>query len=423
MGPNSFLTTDWFSMTMLRLLTNPLEVTMFLNTRFNKDFQKEFAVGATVNIKYPPQFLIRDGMTWTPIGISEIQTVVNCDQAFGVDFTWTDLEAALNLERGDDRISDLYIRGPLAQIAQEWDSRSAFFCKNNLNNIVGVLGTNPTTFQAYSNAARQRVVEMAGDVPGKNGIIIPPSVNTSLAAPAAGTTAQFHPGDEISRQYKKGFIGVQAGYSWHESMSLYDHTAGTWAGAVTVNGAGQSGNSLTITATAGDTFLIGDVVGIGAVFNANPRTRRRTNSAFTKTVVITADLTAAGGGADVINFTPAIYGPGSPYQNVTGLPLNGATLTLFPGTVSPNGLTGKNGLLLNGGGSTDAAAITIVNVPLELPKNEQIARQQRHPETGMGVRLVKFWDPVESRMGWRFDTLGGYGILYNDSCGCRLLSA
>lgn len=417
---NNFLTTDWFSMTMLRLLVNPLEVTQYLGTRFNKDYQQPFAVGATVNIKYAPAFVIRDGMSWTPTAIQEIQTTVNCDQAFGVDFQWTDLEAVLSLERGDDRINTFYIEGPLAQMAQEWDSRSALFCYQNANNIAGVLGTDPTTFQTYSNAARQRVVEMAGDVPGKSGIIIPPSVNTSLVA-AVSTT--FNPTDEISRQFKKGVIGMQAGYTWHESMSLYDHTAGTWSGAVTVNGAGQSGNSLTITATAGDTFLVGDVFGIASVYKVNPRTRRRTNVTYTATFCVTANLTAVGGGTDVVNFTPAIYGPGSPYQNVTALPGNGAALTLFPGTTSPNGKSGKNGLLIHGGGSQDVSAMFIVNVPLELPKNEQIARQARHPKTGMAVRLVKFWDPRESRMGWRFDTLGGYGIGYNDSCIVRLLSA
>lgn len=421
MGPNSFLTTDWFSMLMLRLLVNPLEVTQYLGTRFNSDYQKPFAVGQTVNIKYAPAFVIRDGMTWTPQGIQEIQTVVNCNQAFGVDFQWSDLEAVLSLERGDDRINTYYVEGPLAQIAQEWDSRSALFVYQNANNIAGVLGTDPTSYQTYSNAARQRVVEMAGDVPGKSGIIIPPSVNTSLVAATATT---FNPADEISRQYKKGVIGMQAGYGWHESMSLYDHTAGTWAGAVTVSGAGQSGNSLTVTATAGDTFLIGDVIGLPTgSYNANPRTRRRTNSTYVKTVCITQNLTAAGGGADIINFTPALYGPGSPYQNVTALPANGGALTLFPGTASPNGKTGKNGLLMHGGGSQEVSGMFIVNVPLELPKNEQIARQARHPKTGMAVRLVKFWDPIESRMGWRFDTLGGYGIGYNDSCVVRLLGA
>ena len=421
MGPNTFLTTDWFSMTMLRLLVNPLEVTTFLNTRFNKDYQQPFAVGSTVNIKYPPQFVIRNGMSWTPQGIQEIQTTVACNQAFGVDFQWSDLEQALDVERGDDRQTELYIRGPLAQMAQEWDSRSALFCTQNLNNITGTLGTDPTSLQAYASAARQRIVEMAGVVNGKSGIVIPPSVNTSLVAALSNT---FNPVDEISKEFKKGVIGMSQGYSWHESMSLYDHTAGTWAGAVTVSGGGQSGNSLVITATAGDTFNVGDVIGLGGCYNVNPRTRRRTNSTTTKTVCITVALTAAGGaGADTLNFTPALYGPGSPYQNIDALPLNGATLTLFPGTALPNGKTGKNGLLLNGGGSTEAAAVAIVCVPLELPKNEQIARQQRHPETGMAVRLVKFWDPVESRMGWRFDSLGGYGILYNDSCGVRMLSA
>lgn len=407
-------------MTMLRLLVNPLEVTMYLGTRFNKDYQQPFAVGQTVNIKYAPAFVIRDGMTWTPQGIQEIQTTVNCNQAFGVDFQWTDLEAALQLERGDDRINTFYIEGPLDQMAQEWDSRSALFCYQNANNITGVLGTDPTSLQTYAAAARQRVVEMAGAVPGKSGIIIPPAVNTSLVAAFAST---FNPTDEISRQYKKGVIGMAQGYSWHESMSLYDHTAGTWAGAVTVNGAGQSGNTLTITATAGDTFLTGDVVGLQSVYKVNPRTRRRTNSTYTATLCITQDLTAAGGGVDVINFTPALYGPGSPYQNVTALPSNGATLTLFPGTTSPNGKVGKNGLLMHGGGQQEVSGMFIVNVPLELPKNEQIARQARHPKTGMAVRLVKFWDPVESRMGWRFDSLGGYGIGYNDSCIVRLLSA
>ncbi len=422
MGPNTFLTTDWFSMTMLRLLVNPLEVTTFLNTRFNKEYTQPFAVGAIVNIKYKPRFIIRNAMHWTPQGIQEIQTTVNCNQAFGIDFQWNDLEAALTVERGDDRISDLYIRGPLEQLAQEWDSRSALFSMQNMNNISGVLGTDPTSFATYSNAMRQRMVEMAGVVGGKSGIIIPPSVNTSLVN-AVSTT--FNPADEISREFKKGIIGMQGGYDWHESMSLYDHTAGTWGGAgVVVFGGGQSGNSLIVTATAGDTFNVGDVIGIGGCYNVNPSTRRRTNSTYTKTVCITQALTAAGGaGADTLNFTPALYGPGSPYQNIDALPLNNAVLTLFPGTASPNGKTGKNGLLLNGGGSTDAGAIAIINVPLDIPLNQQIARQQRHPDTGMAVRLVKFWDPIESVMGWRFDTLGGYGVLFNDSCGGRLLGA
>jgi hypothetical protein len=43
---------------------------------------------------------------------------------------------------------------------------------------------------------------------------------------------------------------------------------------------------------------------------------------------------------DVINFLPAIYGPGSQYQNVDALAAAGAALTLWPGTAAPSGKVG-----------------------------------------------------------------------------------
>ena len=36
--------------------------------------------------------------------------------------------------------------------------------------------------------------------------------------------------------FKEGFIGELANAKMYESQSLYTHTAGTWAGAVTVTG-------------------------------------------------------------------------------------------------------------------------------------------------------------------------------------------
>lgn len=412
---NSFLTTDWLSMTSLVLLVNQLEVSQFFNTSWNNDFQKPFAVGETIRVKYPPKFLIRSGSGYSPQGINEIRTTITCNQTFGVDFEWTDVEAALKLERGDSRLTDFYIKGPIAQVAQEWDSRSALFAYQNANQAAGVLGTNPTAYQTFSNLADQRLMEMGCPMDGKRGIVVAPAVVTSLIG---NTTTIFNPSDEIARQYKKGVIGTQAGFEWYRSMSLYSHTAGTWAGAVTVTSAPSDGaTSLTITATAGDTFAVGDVIGIDNCYNANPMTRRQTTAAYDKTVVVTEALTAAGGGADVLNISPALYGPGSQYQNVNALPAAGATLTLFPGTAAPSGKSGIQSLAIH------RDAFALVGVPLELPENQQIARQQRDPDTGMSIRFVRAWDPVESKMINRFDTLGGYGVLYNDNCVVRLLGA
>ena len=93
-------------------------------------------------------------------------------------------------------------------------------------------------------------------------------LNTSRGA-AVSTT--FNPADEISREFKKGIIGMQGGYSWYESMSLYDHTAGTWTGTDEVYGAGQSGSSLVITSTARDTVAVptGSLAAAGA-FASSP---------------------------------------------------------------------------------------------------------------------------------------------------------
>lgn len=93
--------------------------------------------------------------------------------------------------------------------------------------------------------------------------------------------------------------------------------------------------------TAGETLLRGDVFSIANVNFVNPMSRRivgPASAAGTMQFVVTADLTAAGGGADVVNFEPAIVGPGgvlpsspySQYQNVDALPVVNATVTLFP---------------------------------------------------------------------------------------------
>ena len=66
-----------------------------------------------------------------------------------------------------------------------------------------------------------------------------------------------------------GTVGDLAGFEFFESNSLFSHTAGTWAAAVTVNGANQSGTQLTITAGVGTTFNAGDKISIAGVNRVN----------------------------------------------------------------------------------------------------------------------------------------------------------
>ncbi len=138
-------------------------------------------------------------------------------------------------------------------------------------------------------------------------------------------------------------------------------------------------------------------------------TRRTTNTSKTMTVTVLESTTGASSAA-TISISPALYGPGSQYQNVNRLPTASDVLTLFPGTASPNGKSGKIGLAIH------PEACAIVGVKLDMPKQIEAGSQMRDPETGISVRFTKTWDPLLSRMVTRFDTLLGFGALRPDNC-------
>jgi hypothetical protein len=216
--------------------------------------------------------------------------------------------------------------------------------------------------------------------------------------------------------YKRGVVGTANGWEWYRSNNLYGHTAGTWASTVTVTGANQSGSSLIITGTNGDTINKGDVFSIANVNQVNPVSRRGIGGAQVKTFVALNDYILTGS-ADTIQISPAIFGPGSQYQNVDALPANGAALTLFPGTSSPSGKTGTQALGLS------KFAFAVVGTKFENPKAVEVASQQQDPQTGLSVAFVRAFDPVRRVMVNRFDMCIGFGNLYPDNCAVRVLGA
>lgn len=413
--PNLFLNTSWISMEVLRNLKNALKVAEYFNSDFEKDYEKTFAVGTTIQVKFPQQFTIRDGLGYNPQGIDRISTTVSLDQPFGIDFQWDDYEAAVKAERSEEEIREQYLEPAGVQIAQEIDSRAALFASNNVSQIVGVLGTDPTSV-VFLDQARARLLQKACP-PGKRAALISSSMQTnSINTPV---TSLFQPSDAITMAFKEGAMGRLKTFDVFEEQSLYSHTAGTWAGAVTVNGAGQSGTSLAVNCTAGDTFLQGDKFSIANVNLVNPRTRRSPGPLTGQTFTVTQNLTGTGGGSplDVVQILPAIYGPGSQYQNVDNLPTNLAALTLFPGTTSPNGVAGTIGLAIT------KQAFAIVGMRFYKPKAVEAASQAEDKQTGIPVRFVKAWDPVRSMQIHRFDSVVGFGNLYQDNAAVGLLGA
>lgn len=410
---NLINTVDWLTMESLRTLVNKLQIANRFNTDENKNFQQRFPVGETIRIKLPQRWIVSNGIAYQAQPIARKFTTATMNQFKQIGFDWDSIESALKLERTKEEIFREYFKTSMEQMAQEIDSQAALFAYQNTNHVTGILGTNPTSLDPFQ-AGRQKLVENAG-MTGEIVYCIAPSVNRSLSTSLA---SYLNPTDQISKLFKDGYLGHAAGGPWYESMSLYQHTAGTWAGAVTVNGANQSGSSLAVTDTSGDTFNVGDVFSIASVYEVNPMTRRSTGSLKQFTVV----QALTGTGSDTIVFQPAIIGPDAPgtpdqYQNCDSLPANGAALTLFPGTPSPNGKIGTQNLVF----TRDAFAL--VAVELELPKAVEFASEKRDPETGISVRITRTWDPIQSRIINRVDVLFGFGELYPDNCSMRICSA
>jgi len=400
---NQFLNTSWVSMEILRLLLNKLVVTEYFNRGWEKDFKKEFAPGSTVTIKFPQRFSVTDGMGYNPQAIQRLSTTVSLDQWLQIGFEWDDYEAAVKLERSEEELRENYYEPAAAAMAQEMDSRAAKWAYQHASSFVGVLGTDATSVATFYGA-RRTLMEKACP-PGKRSMCISSS---QMAALGSNITSVFNPVDEITKMWKEGAIGRLAGFDWYESNSLWSHTAGTWAGAVTVTGANQSGGSLIITGGAGDTLKAGDKFSILNTNSVNPMTKRIAGAVTTQKFTVVSDYTLTGG-ADTIAILPAIYGPGSPYQNVDALPANGAALTLWPGTAAPSGKVGTVGMALS------RYAFAVVGAKLYVPTAVESAGQAQDPDTGIQVRKVKAWDPVRSMQINRMDSLIGFGDLYQDN--------
>lgn len=416
MPANSFRNTRWITQEPLRILVNSLEMSQFFSTDQNKEYDRDFKVGETIEVLRPQQWLIREGAAYSPQGITNRYSTVTMDQFFGVDWEYGSAEAVLNLSEADgekwSKSNSPLFQSAMAKLANDIDRRCAQWAFYNANNVVGTLGTAVTTFLPY-HRARQRLAEKACP-PGEKGVIISPSMTTDIAA---NNLTLFNPSSEISQMFKEGSLGKAAGGDWYQSNNLYSATAGTIAGTNTVNGANQAGNTLTINATAGDTYFKGDRFDISAVNAVNPQNYLSTGTR--QGLVVTQDLTCVGGGADVLQISAGnpmgIVGPGDQYQNVDALPTDGAALRMWPGTTSPNGQTGRLGFYLH----RDAFMMVFGKLPVPQGSVE-IASLSRDPKTGIALRFIRQYVGTTETWVNRWDVLMGFGNAWTDNCCCAI---
>jgi P22 coat protein - gene protein 5 len=401
-------------MKILWFLKNSCEVAEMFSSDWESEFGKSFPVGSSVQIKMPQSWLVTTGLAYQEQGISRLVTTVNLDQIRGIHFGWDSYERLVKMERSEKELEESYLKPAGYQLSQQVDSDAAAWAAQWTNNVVGTLGTDATTID-FALAAEQVLFSLACPEDGEKNLCLSSSLNRSYVK---NNVTQFNPAPEISRMFQKGVLGTAAGWKWIRSNSLVSHTCGTApTGGVTVHGAGQSGAALTVTGTNGQTINPGDKFSIAAVNAVNPRTRVKSPLGLKQFVYAGAAPWVLTGGNDVIPISPAIFGPGSQYQNVDALPADTAAFTFFPGTTTPSGLTGTISLGLS------KYAFAKAFGKFENPEAVERAERAEDPETGASIAFVRAWDQFNRKMTNRFDICYGFGNLYPDNCAVAVAGA
>lgn len=395
---NSQINTQLVTQEIARGLYNKSTIANHFYKGFNKEYQKEYAVGATIYPRLPWRVIKKEGLNLQLQPLVDRVTSVTMDQVYQYSTDFDSVEEALTMPRPDMELIKQIAEPVSKQLAQDLDSAAALWVLANTPNVVGALGTAITDL-ATLRGLTQKLIELGG-WQNPIGVLTPGMANQVVGL---GQTFQ-NPQAAVNKQWESMEIGKYANVTWNQSMSLYAQTAGTAVTSITVTGANQSGGSLIMTGTAAQTLLINDKIGIGSgstgMYAVNPGTRRSFLAIRTFTVTTSITLT---GGADTVQIYPAIVGPGSQYQNVDALPQDGAAVVLWPGTTSPSGKQGMCGAVF----ADDA--FCLVGAKLSEPEAVEYHAVRGVPGTGISARVTVTWDAQLSRKIFRCDTLFGFG--------------
>lgn len=403
---NNFATTNWVSMKILWFFKNSYEVANQFSSEWESEITgKSFPVGSQVQIKYPQRWLVTDGLAYQEQGINRLVTTVNLDRIKGVHWGRDSYERLVKLERSEKELEDAYLYPAGQALAQKVDSDAADWARLYAANVVGVLGTDSTTIDFALNAEQILFAYACPQGEDKYLCLSPQLMRTYVK----NNVTQFNPQKAISDMFRKGVIGDAAGWKWVRSNSLARHTVGTApTHGVTVTGAGQSGSTLIVTGTNLDTINPGDKFNIASMNAVNPMTRVVNGLGLKQFTYTGAAPFVLTGGNDSISIAPAIFGPGSQYQNVDSLPGNGAALTFWPGTSTPSGLSGTVSLGLS------KYAFAKAFGKFEIPKAVEDSEMAEDPETGASIAFVASWDQYNRKITNRWDMCYGFGNLNLD---------
>ncbi len=414
MGSHVF--NDMVAPRIVALTVNKAAIIRTMSSQFERDLTSgSQPMGDSERIKLPNMSTIRDGFSYVGAAIDRRYKTLVASERFGSDMDWDTIEKAVKMERSAAELEENLFEPQAERISSEWEIRGGRFIKLHCKNVVGALGTVPTTLLTYTGV-RTRIMELGGwESASRRSLFLTPNAMGTVIASSNNVLALFNPTRQIDDAFQDGYVGQYSGFKWIESMNLPPHTTGvitTQATGTTVSGGGQSGTSILLGGTTGNTLLPGDIVTFANVNEVNPMTKQSIGRLYQGKILIGG--TFASSLLTVTLEAPGIV-PTGPYQNVDAGPAAGAIVLLWPGTTMVDA-TAKSGTC--GFAFTDkAVGFTSIKLPMPKSGTQEMTDQYTDPKTGMSIGLWRTANFQDRSFSTRLDTWGGFVNLDLEHCG------
>lgn len=395
---NSVLTIDVIAKEALMILDNHLGAAKAVHRGLESEFgnaMNGYQAGATVSIKRPTDFTVRDGATASNQDVVEGSTSITVNKQKGVDFQFTSQELTLNIKELSERV----IKPAMVQLANQVDADVLDLYKA-VPNWVGTPGQTVNSFADFAKAP-ERLSEFAAMGEGRSGFLSPAD-NWGLV----GSQTNLYIQGAANSAYREGSLGRIAGVDTFEAQNVRTHTVGVATGTPLVQGGSQVSTYANVKDTMTQTLNTdgwtnsttgilkqGDVFTIANVYAVNPVTKATLPILRQFVVMADADSGATTGPA-ALTIYPAIITSGA-FQTVSAAPADNAPITVLG--------TGGTGYRQNLVFHKNAFALAMVPM-VKPPGAVDVARESYK---GNSVRLIPYYTGSNDTSAWRLDILYG----------------
>lgn len=397
---NTLLTPTQITRKALMILHNKLSFIGNIKRDYDKSFAVEGAkIGEELKIRLPNKYAVTDGATMGTQDTTEQSTTLACATQKHVPVSFTSAELSLSLDDFAERILD-----PAMAVLASALEADAFSMYKDVPALVGTPGTTPATLLAYLDARTKLNKNLCPK--DKNRFF---QINSEAGAKTVDALkGLFQDSTKIAEQYREGLMGRTAGFDFYENELVPVHTVGPLGGTPLVNGANQTGATLSTkgwTAAAAARLKKGDVFTVAGVYAVHPETKTAYN--YLQQFTVTADFSSDASGNGSVGISPSIVTTGA-LKTVSASPADGAAITVV-GTAS-------TAYPMNLAHHRDAFAF--VTADLVMPKGVDFAAREVYD--GISMRIVRDYDISNDKLPCRIDVLYGYKTI-RPELACRLI--